>query len=142
VTAARHRHDRQRDYIPRMLRRALLPCLVVLLAMAATAGARPVAHAAKSCSLSSAEHGGSKPSTLGTTYVLSLSARHVSCGKAKGVVKAFHACRHKHGKAGHCGSVKGYKCSENRTKGVTQYDSTATCKKGRKKVVHQYTQRT
>jgi hypothetical protein len=117
--------------------------LVVLLAVAATAGANPTAHAAKNCSLSSAQQGGSTPSTLGPTYVFPpIKAKHVSCGKAKKVVKAFHTCRHKHGKAGHCASVKGYHCSENRVKGVGQYDSTATCKKGSKKVTHRYTQNT
>jgi hypothetical protein len=125
-----------------MLQRALFPCLVVLLAVAATAGARPTAHAAKSCSLSAREQGGSKPSSLGTTYVLSVTAKHVSCGKAKKLVKAFNSCRHQHGKAGHCPSVKGYHCSEDRAKGVGQYDSTATCKKGSKKVVNKYTQNT
>jgi hypothetical protein len=116
--------------------------LVVLLAVAATAGARPTAHAAKNCSLSARQQGGSKPSTLGTTYVLSISAKHVSCGKAKKLAKAFHSCRHKHGKAGHCSSVNGYSCSESRVSSPTQYDSTATCKKGRKKVVQKYTQNT
>jgi predicted nucleic acid binding AN1-type Zn finger protein len=71
-----------------------------------------------------------------------IKAKHVSCGKAKKLVKAFHTCRHKHGKAGHCAHVKGYHCTEKRLKGVNQYDSTATCKKGSKKVVHKYTQNT
>jgi hypothetical protein len=123
-----------------MLRRAL-PLLIVL-AIPTAAQAGPVAHASKSCSLSSAEKGGSKPSTLGATYVTSLSARHVSCGKAKRVVKAFHACRHQHGAAGHCKHVKGYTCSEKRTTGPGQYYSTASCKKGSKRVKHTYTQNT
>ncbi len=121
-----------------MLRRALLPCLALLLIFAATAGARPTAHAAKNCSLSSAERGGNKPSTLGTTYVTSLSAKNVSCRRAKKLVKAFHACRP--GKAGRCPSVRRYSCSEKRTSSPSQYYSTATCTKGSKKVTHKYTQ--
>lgn len=127
-----------------MLRRAPIACLLLLaLVPAVASGARPHAHASKSCSLSAAEMGGTKPSTLGPTYVLQLSAKGTSCGKAKGVVKAFHTCRHKHGKAGRCTSkVKGYSCSEKRTSSPTQYDSSVTCKNGSKRVNHRYTQNT
>jgi hypothetical protein len=118
----------------------LLPILLVLALPVTIADARPVAHAAKSCSLSAAEKGGSKPSTLGATYHTSLSAKHVSCGKAKKVVKAFHKCR---GSAtGHCSSVKGYSCSEKRTSSPVQYESDATCKKGSKRVKFHYSQNT
>lgn len=123
-----------------MLRRAL-PLLIVTLAVAAPAAqAGPTATAAKSCSLSSAERGGSTPSTLGATYHTSLSAKRVSCGKAKKVVKAFHKCR---GSAtGRCSSAKGYSCSEKRTSSPVQFESNATCKKGRKRVKFHYTQNT
>ena len=93
-----------------------------------------------SCHLSAAEHGGSKPSTLGTTYVISLSAKNVSCSKAKSVVKDFNACRHKHGKAGHCGRVDGYKATEHRLQGTGQYDSKTTLTRGAKKISLTYTQ--
>jgi hypothetical protein len=119
-----------------MLRRALLPCLLALVVLPVSAGARPHAHAAKTCNISGQER------KLGTTYVTSLSAKHVSCGKAKTLVKAFHACRHQHGKAGHCPSVKGYSCTEKRITSPIQYDSTATCSKGSKQVTHKYTQNT
>ena len=127
-----------------MLRRALPLCLVVLLAPAATAGAAPTAQMAKKCSLTSAQQGGSKPSTLGPTYVFPpITARNVSCGKAKRLVKAFHSCRYNRGgRDGRCPSVNGYSCSENRVSGTTQYDSKATCRKGGKKVTHTYTQNT
>lgn len=121
-----------------MIRRAL-PLLIVL-AVAPAAQAGPTAYAAKTCSLSSAEKGGSKPSTLGATYHTSLSARKVSCGKAKKLVKAFHKCR---GSAtGRCSSVNGYSCSEKRTSSPVQFESSATCKKGRKRVKFHYTQNT
>jgi hypothetical protein len=126
-----------------MLRRALLPCLLLLAVSAATAGAHPVAHASKSCSLSAAQKGGGKPSTLGATYVTTLSASGTSCGKAKGVVKAFNSCRHKHGAAGHCTSkVKGYSCSEKRFSSPVQYSSSASCKNGSKSVKFKYSQNT
>lgn len=127
-----------------MLRRALLPCLLVLVALpvAGAPGAGPIAHAAKRCGLSSAQKGGAKHSTLGPTYVLKLSARHVSCRRAKRIVKAFHECRHeKHRKTGRCGhDVRGFSCSEDRTSSDTQYDSVTTCRRGSKRVKHTYTQ--
>ncbi len=125
-----------------MLRRLLLPCLLLLVATPVATAAGPVAHASKSCGLSAKEKGGSKPSSLGTTYVTSLSASGTSCGRAKGLVKAFNSCRHKHGAGGKCGSVKGYKCSEQRSKGVGQYVSKTTCKNGGKTVKFTYSQNT
>lgn len=84
-----------------------------------------------------------KASTFGPTYVRDLSAKGTSCKKAKGVVKAFHACRYKQGKSGHCASkVKGYSCKESRTSSPVQFDSTVTCSKGSKRVKHKYTQNT
>ena len=143
MTAPPHQHHGDHDYIPRMLRRALLPCLFLLVAAPVATAAGPVATASKSCSLSAKEKGGSKPSTLGTTYVTSLSASGVSCSTAKSVVKAFNACRHKHGKAGRCTTkVKGFKCSENRSNGVGQYVSKTTCKNGGKTVKFTYSQNT
>lgn len=126
-----------------MLRRALLPCLFLLAAAPVATAAGPVAHASRTCSLSAKEKGGSKPSTLGATYVNNLTASGVSCSTAKAVVKAFNACRHKHGKAGRCTSkVMGFKCTENRFKGVGQYVSKTTCKNGGKTVRFTYSQNT
>ena len=126
-----------------MLYRLIVPGLIVLAAAPAATAARPVASAAGSCSLSAKEQGGTQPSTLGATYVLSLKATGVSCATAKRVVKAFNACRHKHGKAGRCTSrVNGYRCAEKRMNGVAQFDSKTTCRNGAKTIRFTYTQNT
>ncbi len=124
-----------------MFRRLLVPCLLVLAAAPVASAAGPVAHASKHCGLSAAQKGGSKPSTLGTTYVTSLSASGTSCKRAKGLVKAFNKCRP--GRAGRCTKkVKGYSCSEKRTSSPTQYVSKTTCKNGGKTVKFTYSQNT
>jgi hypothetical protein len=127
-------------YLSPMPRLAAIVLFAALLALpVATAGARPVAQISKSCHLSTSE----QRNGLGvTTYVLSVSATHIGCGKAKGLVKAFHTCRHKNGKAGRCPHVKGYSCTESRISSPTQYDSKAICKKGSKVVRNTYTQNT
>jgi hypothetical protein len=127
-----------------MFQRLLGPCLLLLVVVApAATAAGPGATAARSCSLSAAEKGGTRPSTLGATYVYSLSATGVSCATAKGVVKSFNACRHKRGKGGRCTSrVKGYRCTESRTNGVGQYDSKTACRGGGKTIRFTYTQNT
>jgi hypothetical protein len=118
-----------------MLRRAL-PLALVLLALPVSASARPHAHVSKTCDISGQER------KLGATYVTSLKAKHVKCGKAKAFVKAYHACRHQHGKAGKCPSLQGYSCTEKRVTSPVQYDSTATCTNGAKKITQHYTQNT
>jgi hypothetical protein len=94
------------------------------------------ASAARTCDISGKER------KLGTSYVLSLRVAKVSCAKGQRVVKAFHRCRHEHGKAGHCRHrVKGFKCSEHRFNKIpTEYDSKVTCKNGTARVWHTYTQ--
>ena len=100
-------------------------------ASAPAAGDGPTATAAKSCSVGDSQ-------SYGTTYVLWIRARHVSCNKARERVRAFHACRQ--GKKGYCPDLGAWNCHENRTKGVGSYDSTVKCKHNRKVVKHQYTQ--
>jgi hypothetical protein len=94
------------------------------------------AHAATTCNISGKER------KLGATYVTSLSASGVGCARAETVVKAYHRCRHRHGAAGRCPRVLGYKCSEKREAIATQYDSHATCTHGSRRVVQVYTQNT
>jgi hypothetical protein len=77
------------------------------------------------------------------TYVYTVKTKNVSCGKAWKVIKAFHACRKEHGgRRGHCkGRVKGYKCSEGKRDNVVagvRYRANVTCKKGSKKIKHEY----
>ena len=118
--------------------------LAVLLAAAATlitaapaaapaATDDPTATAARKCSTGY--------SGYGTDYVYSpITARNVTCRRAKRLVRAFHACRP--GKTGRCPRVDGYSCSENRfNKSRFSYDSVATCRRGDKLVRHKYTQR-
>jgi hypothetical protein len=82
---------------------------------------------------------------LGTTYVLSVKVKGVGCTKAKKVVKAYHACRHEHGKAGKCSRKVsgGWKCSDKRFNVIAiQYDAKMTCKKGTARIFSTYTQNT
>jgi hypothetical protein len=80
---------------------------------------------------------------LGASYVTSVKAKNVSCGKALKVVQAYHKCRKDNGgRDGRCGGVKGYSCSEKRESAPSQYNAKAKCTKGSKKVVQTYTQNT
>ncbi len=109
--------------------------------LVALAAQPSVAAATKSCHLSSSEQNGH----LGTTYVLNVKVKKVGCTKAKKVIKAYHACRHEHGKAGKCSRKVsgGWKCSDKRFDKIpTQYDAHATCKKGTARIFSTYTQNT
>lgn len=122
-----------------MLRRtSLLVAAATVAALAALpAGAQAAdAVASKSCSLSG------KTRSLGPTYTTALSVKRVKCSKGESLVKAYYKCRKRNGgKKGRCGGVSGYSCSERRYNVIpTQFSATATCKKGKKKVVHKYTQ--
>ena len=99
----------------------------------ASTGDEPTATAARKCSANGY-------SGYGTDYVYSpITARNVTCRRARRLVRAFHACRP--GKTGRCPRVDGYSCSENRfNKSRFQYDSIATCRRGGKLVKHKYTQ--
>jgi hypothetical protein len=113
-----------------------LPAALLALALVAilpsAAIADPTADASKSCSVGNSR-------SYGTTYVLSISVRNVSCRTGRSVIRAFHACRP--GKAGHCSRASGYSCSERRfNKSPQSYDSRVTCTKGTKVVKHTYTQ--
>ena len=77
------------------------------------------------------------------TYVYTVKTRNTSCGKAWKVIKAFHACRKENGGArGKCKSrVEGYSCDEGKRDTVVQgvrYRANVVCKKGAKKVAHEY----
>ncbi|MEA2378394.1 MAG: hypothetical protein QOD13_2301 [Thermoleophilaceae bacterium] len=113
-------------------------CTLAALAVAAAlasplASADPVATASKSCSVGDSR-------SYGTTYVITINVSGTSCRAGRSLIRAYHDCRP--GKSGKCPSVKGYSCSEKRTKGATQYDSRVTCTKGDKTVKHVYTQYT
>ena len=118
------------------------PRLVVLLAAAALLVAAapasapatndgPTATASKMCSVGDSR-------SYGTTYVLWIRARSMSCRKAKKKVRAFHACRD--GARGRCPNLGRYNCSENREFGRGSFYSTVKCKRGNNVVKHRYNQ--
>jgi hypothetical protein len=112
--------------------------LAALLAALALATSAPAA-STTTCDLSK---DGRK---LGTTYVTSLKVQHVSCTRAKSVVKAFHKCRRANGGVkGRCEKrVLGYRCTEKRGDSIpTQFSAKATCKNGTRSVRFNYTQYT
>jgi hypothetical protein len=119
----------------RFPRLAVLLAATALLTAAAPATAQaadaPTATAAKSCGVKDSR-------SYGTTYVLSIRAKRVSCRKARERVRAFHDCRP--GKRGRCPNLGAWNCSENRESGAGSYTSDVKCKKGRKVVKHTYTQ--
>lgn len=118
-----------------------IPLIVALLALCAfsfapaSAPAKsegPTATASKKCSVGDTR-------SYGTTYVTKITTRRVKCRKAKRVVRAFHKCRK--GARGRCGHrVLKFRCSENRTVGAGSFYSSVVCKRGGKRVRHNYTQ--
>jgi len=120
---------------------ALVGAVALLAALPGAAPAQdtstPHAQAAKRCGISGQQR------SFGPTYVLSLSARNVSCRRAKRVVRAYHECRFRNGgRRGRCRRVSGYRCSESRRGIRSQFDARATCRRGGKSVKHAYTQNT
>lgn len=106
--------------------------LTVALAVPSSAAADPVAVASKSCDVGNSR-------SYGTTYVLSISARNVSCDRARRLIRAFHECRP--GKRGRCPRVSGWSCSESRfNKSRQSYDARVRCARGGRVVKHTYTQ--
>jgi hypothetical protein len=110
---------------------AVAAALLTAAAASAPAGAAPTATAAKSCKVGDAQ-------SYGTTYVLWIRARRVTCRKARERVRAFHACRR--GERGRCRDLGAWTCHENRNAGAGSYDSVVRCRHNRKRVRHQYTQ--
>jgi hypothetical protein len=92
---------------------------------AATAPARPLAHAAShSC------HNGIPGSGIGYSYLTSLSVQNTSCANGKTLAR-------KHG------NVHGWHCSQKiLDRSPVQYDARKTCKSGNRKVVWTFTQNT
>lgn len=116
---------------------AVVAALVVAAAPTAApaTGDGPIATAAKSCSVGDSRG-------YNTTYVNWIRARKIRCRKARALVRKFHNCRKAgpKGARGRCRSPGTWRCRENRTVGVGSYDSVTRCRKGRKRVKHNYTQ--
>ncbi|HLM10574.1 MAG TPA: hypothetical protein VK307_12725 [Thermoleophilaceae bacterium] len=116
--------------------RRCLPLAVLLAALAVPSGAGaasgPTAEASRTCGVGDSQ-------SYGTTYVLGIRARNVSCRRARRLVREFHDCRP--GKTGRCPRVSGYRCREDRFRKIpTQYSSRVTCRRGGKVVKHTYQQ--
>lgn len=98
------------------------------------AAARPLAHAARTCS---------SPQYPGTGYFTSLSVKGTSCSTGRKVELAYYRCRVRHGAAGRCsGGVLGFSCSEHRNSIPTEIDARVTCRHRKEEVVHTYQQDT
>ncbi|HEV7807362.1 MAG TPA: hypothetical protein VGO80_16195 [Solirubrobacteraceae bacterium] len=114
-----------------------------VLAVPATSGAASTT----TCKLSA-----TKSRSLGAAYVTysegrpGFKMRGTTCATGAKVIKAFHACRHKHGAAGSCTSkVLGYSCTDRRPAAEnipTQYTGYVTCKRSGASIVHVYQQNT
>jgi hypothetical protein len=121
--------------------------LVIAAAAAALlGGGGPPAHAADAGPTATPAGGGlqrcdisGRERRLGATYVTSLFVRGVGCRSAERVVRSYHACRRR---SGRCRSrVRRYRCSERRLRsGPTQYDARVTCRRGSRRIRHDYTQ--
>lgn len=116
----------------------LLAGALAALAVAPATDARPVASAAKACGIRGVQR------SLGPSYVTSLSVRGTSCATGKRVVRAYYRCRVRSGGVrGRCHRrVLGFRCSERRAGIPIQFDATVTCRRGRARVYHAYTQNT
>jgi hypothetical protein len=116
-----------------MLRSASVLAGLMLLGLAL-----PTTSSAATCSVRGQER------TFGPTYVTRLTVAGVSCTTAKRFVRSYYRCRVENGgRDGRCRRVRGYSCSERRTNVIsTQFDATATCRSGSRRVVHKYQQNT
>lgn len=79
------------------------------------------------------------------TYTRSLRVSGTSCATGHRLIRAYYRCRvaaPSSGKRGRCTSrVLGFSCSERRSNVIkTQFDARMTCRKGRARVVSDYTQ--
>lgn len=120
-----------------MIRIALLLCAVSLCFCAAASAGGPTATASKTChlTLNQQRHSGS-------TYLVQLSVRNVTCSTGLKVEKDWQACRR---------STSGHKTCKRRVDGYgckqavldssrTQYDARVTCTRGARVVKFVYTQ--
>ncbi|HYF27266.1 MAG TPA: hypothetical protein VD931_16090 [Baekduia sp.] len=119
------------------------------LALAATVVAVPAlvpsGAFAASCKLTADEEYHRSGKSL-PTYTRSLRVSGgASCGTGHKLLKAYYRCRvaaPSPGKKGRCTSkVLGYSCSERRFNSIkTQFDAKVSCRKGRARINHDYTQ--
>jgi hypothetical protein len=127
----------QRCSVPGMKIRHLAPLLAsaaLLLCAGTAATASPVAHAAHTCST---------PSYPGAGYYFELHVSGTSCNRGTQVANDQYRCRQRHGKAGTCPSVDGYRCSEGHRNAIpTEFDVRTTCRKSHATILFAYQQDT
>jgi hypothetical protein len=127
--------------------RRIAPLAVAVLSAAVLAAPAASGAASTTCKLSA-----SKARHLGPTYVATAGGKArftvlgTSCANGQKVIKAFHACRLRKGKAGRCTTkVLGYSCTDKRPAALRSplsFDGDVTCRSGSKRVTHHYTQDT
>ena len=110
-----------------------LACALTVTAIAALPAGASAGASKSGCSLSQAEQG----DALGSSYTYSLSARNVSCDRAKRLLIKVNDCRHEHGgRDGSCPGVKGYSCNQKEGDSSPDiYQAKVKCTKGSKKFV-------
>jgi hypothetical protein len=104
---------------------------------AGSASSSPGAGTSANCNISGKER------HLGPTYVTSLRVKGVGCNTGERLVKQYYQCRVKSGgRRGRCHSkISGFSCQEKRIQAIkTEFDARVTCKRGRSRVWHTYTQ--
>jgi hypothetical protein len=82
------------------------------------------------------------PTYPSSGYFNRITVTGASCATGNKVAIAYYHCRTRSGNlAGRCsGGVLGYHCTEVRNAISTEIDARVTCRRGRVKVVHVYTQ--
>lgn len=117
----------------------------LVLAVLAGAALAPGSARAASCSLSADEEYHRAGKSL-PTYTRSLKVSGgAKCATGHKLIKAYYKCRvakPSPGKKGRCTSkVLGYTCTEKRSNVIkTQFDARVTCKRGKARIVSDYTQ--
>jgi hypothetical protein len=124
----------------RLIRWRGMPAVVAVTAVAALAwagspaGASPVAHLGRTCSV---------PKYPGLGYFTSLTVTGTSCATGTKLAIAYYKCRTRSGRAGTCHStVLGFTCHEQRNSIPTEIDARVTCRRHGATVVHTYQQDT
>ncbi len=122
------------------------PALIAIAAAAAvalTTGVQPAS--AATCKLTASEKY-NRTAKNGPTYTRNLRVSGgASCATGHKLIRAYYNCRVANGgRKGRCRrKVLNFSCTERRSNVIaTQFDAKVTCKKGRQRINHDYTQLT
>jgi len=125
--------------------RSHLKSAALAVAILAGAALAPASASAATCKLTADEKYHRANNKL-PTYTRSLKVSGgATCATGHKLIRAYYKCRvasPSPGKKGRCTSkVLGYSCSEKRSNVIkTQFDARVTCRKGRARIVTDYTQ--